>query len=705
MKNNHLDKLIISLFVLICAIFLLPSKIQAVYYSNIEYKSCKEGNGNILNNCICPQGKVIYNVGNDGANPSGINSFYCANINTNSGQAYWGTSMYTRSYSAGGVGSCGQGMFAAGINFPSYYPQGVLCVELYVNGSKLGSDTSTHEVITYRGGSAVQCTSPRVVYALGDLTGDLAADTVYCMAPLESGQAPTVTAYANPNPTTQTQGTTVTYGTTNNPTDVDYYDSYTNQSYHTNNAASGNIGISAHNSSYYVNVCASNNWGSNCARVDVTVQQSQSQPTGYLTVDYNPLYLGDRDTLRWGFSNAQHAQLCGVGITWGSNYYSGYTCFDVISYPSGYIYPLPPSLGTTTYRLNLWNDGGSVVTIERPLLVVQRPTTTRSVDLKVNGSDGPVTVSAGSTVNLSWTSYGTAICDAAWSGMPQILATSGSQSYGPVNAQKTFSIACYRTTSGQDPVYDNVTVNVTAAPSGFTFRYNGASCSGSNLVYNFSWGTLSSATAYMFISRDQGLSDFVYPPTLSYGYPGSRFPNIFSTKSSADFEAVGVNGNNYSWATPVAGNGATVVTTSFNKPGLRVPKSSLNCAQPPTVTLWADNTTINPGQSTTVHWTTTDATSATLNGVSVAVNGSQSTGALNSTTTYTLVATGPGGTAQKSITINVQSISSFNAIFIAKSINISRSSTLNISQDSNAISNPPPGFADLSAPIFKEVAP
>lgn len=698
--QNYLNRILICLFALICVILVIPEKTQAVYYSNIEYKSCKEGNGNVLNNCYCPNGKVIYNVGNDGANPSGINSFYCANINTNSGQAYWGTSIYTRSFSAGGVGSCGQGMFAVGINFPSYYPQGVLCTELYANGSKLNSDTSTHEVITYRGGAAVQCTSPRVVYALGDLSGDLAADTVYCMAPLESGSAPTVSAYASPNPTTPSQGTTIYYSTTNNPTDIDYYDSYVGASYHTSNAASGSIYISAHGSSYYVNVCASNAWGSNCTRVDVTVQQSQSQPTGYLTVDYNPLYLGDYDTLRWGFSNAQHAQLCGEGITWGSNYYSGYTCFDISPYNPGYLYPKPPNLGTTTYRLNLWNDGGSVVTIERPVLVVQRSIpTTRSVDLKVNGSDGPVTVAAGSTVNLSWTSTSTAICDTAWNGYAQTLAISGSQSYGPVNAQKTFSIACYRTTSGQDPVYDNVVVNVTA---GYSFQIASNSCVDGKQVTNFTTTAPVNASQQMCYRTVAGQSGSCFDSgksSYSFTWP-SGINQLYFENIANMFSVPPI------WSKAISGNGGTATSyliNTYTAYALLVQK--INCAQPPTVTLWADNTTINPGQSTTIHWTTTNATSATLNGASVAVNGSQSTGALSSTTTYTLVATGADGTAQQSITINVQNIASFNAIFIAKSINISRSSTLNISQDSNAISNPPPGFADLSAPIFKEVAP
>jgi titin len=56
--------------------------------------------------------------------------------------------------------------------------------------------------------------------------------------------------------------------------------------------------------------------------------------------------------------------------------------------------------------------------------------------------------------------------------------------------------------------------------------------------------------------------------------------------------------------------------------------------------------------SATVTWSTTHATSATINGIAVPVAGSATVG-VTATTTYTLVATGPGGTATASATVTI----------------------------------------------------
>ena len=75
-------------------------------------------------------------------------------------------------------------------------------------------------------------------------------------------------------------------------------------------------------------------------------------------------------------------------------------------------------------------------------------------------------------------------------------------------------------------------------------------------------------------------------------------------------------------------------------------------APAPTATLSASAASIVSGGSVTLTWTTTNATSATLNGGAVAVNGSQ---AFSPTvnTTYTLMATGAGGSVNKSVSVTV----------------------------------------------------
>lgn len=74
----------------------------------------------------------------------------------------------------------------------------------------------------------------------------------------------------------------------------------------------------------------------------------------------------------------------------------------------------------------------------------------------------------------------------------------------------------------------------------------------------------------------------------------------------------------------------------------------------PTVTLQASSTFVQRGESATLTWSSTNATSLTLNPAvgSVAPEGSQKVSPTDSTT-YTITATGPGGTADQSIRITV----------------------------------------------------
>jgi uncharacterized protein YkwD len=78
----------------------------------------------------------------------------------------------------------------------------------------------------------------------------------------------------------------------------------------------------------------------------------------------------------------------------------------------------------------------------------------------------------------------------------------------------------------------------------------------------------------------------------------------------------------------------------------------------PTVTISANPNTINTGSSSTLSWSSTNATSCTASGGwngSKPSSGSQSTGALNATTTYTLTCSGSGGSQSNSVTVTVDS--------------------------------------------------
>ena len=75
-------------------------------------------------------------------------------------------------------------------------------------------------------------------------------------------------------------------------------------------------------------------------------------------------------------------------------------------------------------------------------------------------------------------------------------------------------------------------------------------------------------------------------------------------------------------------------------------------AKAPTATLSANPTSIQPGQSSTLTWSTQDATDVTLDGNKVDPNGSQPV-TPTQTTTYHLVAKGAGGTQEATAQVEV----------------------------------------------------
>ncbi|KXJ98664.1 MAG: hypothetical protein UZ19_OD1000644 [Parcubacteria bacterium OLB19] len=79
----------------------------------------------------------------------------------------------------------------------------------------------------------------------------------------------------------------------------------------------------------------------------------------------------------------------------------------------------------------------------------------------------------------------------------------------------------------------------------------------------------------------------------------------------------------------------------------------------PTLTFTASPTTVTPGGASTLTWSSTNVTTCIASGDwsgSKATGGSQSTGALFSSKTYSLTCTGAGGSVNRSVTINVGTV-------------------------------------------------
>ncbi len=81
-------------------------------------------------------------------------------------------------------------------------------------------------------------------------------------------------------------------------------------------------------------------------------------------------------------------------------------------------------------------------------------------------------------------------------------------------------------------------------------------------------------------------------------------------------------------------------------------------APPPTVSLAASPGTVSPNGSSTLTWSTVNASSCTASGAwsgTKAISGTESTGALSASSTYTLACTGSGGSGSASTTVTVTS--------------------------------------------------
>jgi hypothetical protein len=98
----------------------------------------------------------------------------------------------------------------------------------------------------------------------------------------------------------------------------------------------------------------------------------------------------------------------------------------------------------------------------------------------------------------------------------------------------------------------------------------------------------------------------------------------------------------------------TYTITATNPLGTATAAVTVTVGDQPMVSLTATPAAIQSGQSSTLSWTSTNATSASINqGIgSVPVNGSQVVTPA-ATTSYTLTVTGPGGTTNVSVTVTV----------------------------------------------------
>ncbi|HEY4518216.1 MAG TPA: hypothetical protein VJG48_01165, partial [Candidatus Paceibacterota bacterium] len=452
-------------------------------------------------------------------------------------------------------------------------------------------------------------------------------------------------------------------------------------------------------------ITCSNQFGSDSDSVTVNVQDQQfgtpavdimaNGSNGPITINS-----GTSASLSWVASNVDS---CIASGSWNGarNNFSGIASTGTLTGPA-----------TFTYTITCTGPGGNatdfvVVNVNEPQL--NAPT----VDIKANGSNGPISISSNSSANLTWTSSNANSCSASgnWSGNK---STNGSQSTGGLSqGTYTYTITC---TGTGGVASDSVTVNVdgtqTDAPSvdllanfsngPITINYgqsaslswvaqNSDSCFASggwsgnknNLSGTQSTGALFASQTYTITCTGAGgsASDNV---TVNVNGQNNQYPTVNisanpnpvnsgnsstltwnSTNASSCYASQGPwNGSkNISGSEPTNTlfQSTTFGITCQSSSGqtatanVTVDVTNNNYNQPPTLNLYANPSQVPVGSSSTLYWNTTNVTSCTASGDwfgTKNISGSELVGPINVVKNYILTCYGPGGSVVRNVSVS-----------------------------------------------------
>ncbi len=133
---------------------------------------------------------------------------------------------------------------------------------------------------------------------------------------------------------------------------------------------------------------------------------------------------------------------------------------SAVSVPMGVSNFTASSVGgdyNAAFRISVTPGRNIIRYLNIPYRVIPAPT----VDLKVNGSDGPFSVSAPANLNLSWTttnSTGLSGCVASWDGQSKAIPAGSQMLNGITVGSYTYALTCNVTTGGT--ISDSVLVTV-----------------------------------------------------------------------------------------------------------------------------------------------------------------------------------------------------------------------------------------------------
>jgi len=391
--------------------------------------------------------------------------------------------------------------------------------------------------------------------------------------------------------------------------------------------------------------------------LNVTVTSPTPPPpataTGF-TATPSTLNTGSSASLTWSSTNATS---CTAGGGTGSDGWTG----SVGTSSSGTSVGPFSSAGTYTYTLTCTGPGGTGSSTSVAINVTTPPPAATVGTFTAS----PATIQTGQTASLAWTSNTATSCTASggtgsdgWTGSVGTSSTGTSTGTISTAGSYTYTLTC--TGPGGTGAPSSVTLNVTnppgagAAISSFTAA-NSQLTTGQGTTLSWSTTNATACTA----SGGLGGSD---------GWTGTE-PISSTGTSIGPFSTTGTYTYTLNCSGPGGASGANSVSINVTSP-------------PPAATVSrfsASPSTMETGQSSTLSWSSSNATACTAiggTGVWVGSVGTASTGfstgVINTagTYTYTLSCTGPGGTGPSSSTIvNVTSapppaatVSTFTAV-------------------------------------------
>jgi YVTN family beta-propeller protein len=240
----------------------------------------------------------------------------------------------------------------------------------------------------------------------------------------------------------------------------------------------------------------------------------------------------------------------------------------------------------------------------------------------------PVTIIAGESANLQWTSV-----KASSVSIDHGIGNVGLSGIYTVSPAETTTYTVTATDGYGRSVTDHVTITVLQLPT-------------------------------VNITADrQGI---VYGETVSLSWTSTNAQRVVLEPYGWDMDLSGTY-------TDTPDDTITYIITAYGPGGTASASVMVEVYYPPTVSLSAQPETIYAGQSSTLTWTSSDAEHVSIDsGIGeVDPNGSMAVSPTQ-TTTYTITATGPGGTITDSATVTVNSIISLNIVSPVNNAQINR---------------------------------